>query len=47
MILFIGMDDVYQEGAANETEYGYSSTGETSKRDRYCGDQEGVIKLYR
>jgi hypothetical protein len=43
----IGMDDLYQEVAINETMYGYSSTGEAIKRDLYCGDREGATKLYR
>jgi len=41
-----GLDDVYQEAAYRETMYGYSSLGETLKRDLYTGDKQGITKLY-
>jgi len=41
-----GLGDVYQSVAYRETMYGYSSTGETSKRDLYIGDKTGITKLY-
>ncbi len=42
-----GMGDVYQLDAAEETMYGYSTEGETIKRDLYYGDMEGITKLYK
>lgn len=42
----IGLGDVYQSAAYQETMYGYSSEGEISKRDLYIGDKQGVTKLY-
>jgi hypothetical protein len=42
----VGLDDLYQTGAYMETMYGYSSTGETGKRDLYIGDKTGITKLY-
>ena len=42
----IGLDDVYQDRAGEETMYGYAALGEIEKRDLYLGDQEGVKKLY-
>mgnify|MGYP001062033907 CR=1 FL=1 len=41
-----GLDDLYQSLAYQETMYGYSSFGETSKRDLYTGDKQGITKLY-
>jgi len=41
-----GLDDVHQSTAYRETMYGYSSEGETSKRDLYMGDKTGITKLY-
>jgi len=41
-----GLDDVYQSSAYQETMYGYSSAGETIKRDLYIGDKKGITKLY-
>lgn len=41
-----GLDDVYQNPSYQETMYGYSTSGETSKRDLYTGDKEGITKLY-
>jgi len=42
----VGLGDVYQSTAYQETMYGYSDYGETSKRDLYIGDKTGVTKLY-
>ncbi len=42
-----GMDDVYQLDASEETMYGYSTEGETKKRDLYNGDITGITKLYQ
>ena len=42
----VGLDDVYQSPAYQETMYGYSSVGEIIKRDLYIGDKEGITKLY-
>ncbi|MEM3955666.1 MAG: matrixin family metalloprotease [Candidatus Bathyarchaeia archaeon] len=42
----IGLGDVYQSPAYQETMYGYSYAGETSKRDLYIGDKTGATKLY-
>jgi hypothetical protein len=41
-----GLDDLYQSAAYQETMYGYSSYGETIKRDLYIGDKAGITKLY-
>jgi len=41
-----GMGDLYSTGAVLETMYGYSTEGETSKRDLYTGDIAGIAKLY-
>lgn len=41
-----GMGDLYRSGAADETMYGYSTEGETKKRDLYTGDIAGISKLY-
>ena len=41
-----GMGDVYQPRANEETMYGYSTAGETDKRDLYTGDITGITKLY-
>jgi hypothetical protein len=43
---WVGMGDLYQGGAIEETMYGYSTVGETKKRDLYKGDIAGVTKLY-
>jgi len=43
---WVGMGDLYQLGASEETMYGYSEEGETKKRDIYKGDTKGVTKLY-
>jgi len=42
----VGLGDVYQSPAYQETMYGYSYLGDTSKRDLYIGDKEGITKLY-
>lgn len=42
----IGLGDVYQPAAYQETMYGYSYKGEICKRDLYIGDKTGVTKLY-
>ena len=42
-----GMGDVYQLDASEETMYGYSTEGETKKRDLYNGDITGITKLYK
>ena len=41
-----GMGDLYEDVAAEETMYGYSTEGETKKRDLACGDIKGIIELY-
>ena len=41
-----GLSDLYQDAAYRETMYGYSDLGETSKRDLYTGDIQGITKLY-
>ena len=41
-----GMDDVYKPPALQETTFGYSTEGETTKRDLYIGDKLGIAKLY-
>lgn len=42
-----GMGDLYLSSATLETMYGYSTEGETSKRDLYLGDIAGITKLYQ
>jgi len=42
----VGLDDVYQPPAYQETMYGYADYGEIIKRDLYIGDQRGITKLY-
>jgi hypothetical protein len=42
-----GMGDLYEANALEETMYGYSSEGETKKRDLYKGDISGITKLYQ
>lgn len=44
---WVGMDDLYQTDAIEETMYGYSTEGELKKRDLYKGDIAGVVKLYQ
>lgn len=41
----VGLSDLYNN-CVNETMYGYSSYGETSKRDLNIGDIQGLSKLY-
>ncbi len=41
-----GMGDLYQIQCAPQTMYGYSTEGETSKRDLDSGDITGIKKLY-
>jgi hypothetical protein len=43
----VGMGDVYQLDAGQETMYGYSTEGETTKRDLYNGDITGITRLYK
>lgn len=42
-----GMDDLYETTCNLETMYGYSSEGETIKRDLHTGDVAGIQELYR
>jgi hypothetical protein len=42
-----GMGDLYQRRADEETMFGYSTEGETSKRDLYLGDIAGITNLYQ
>lgn len=42
----LGLGDVYQTAANQETMYGYAIEGETIKRSLYIGDQTGITKLY-
>lgn len=42
-----GMDDIYTSECQEETEFGYSSVGETKKRDLNAGDIAGISKLYK
>ncbi|MEM2351793.1 MAG: matrixin family metalloprotease [Thermoproteota archaeon] len=42
----LGLGDLYQTTAIQETMYGYSDYGETIKRDLYMGDKTGITKLY-
>lgn len=41
-----GLGDLYESSCAEETMYGYSSEGETKKRDLNSGDIVGIQKLY-
>lgn len=41
-----GMDDLYTTSCTLETMYGYSSEGETMKRDLHTGDIKGIQALY-
>ena len=43
----VGLADLYNEEAFEETMYGYSNEGEIKKRDLYIGDITGVAKLYK
>jgi hypothetical protein len=42
-----GMGDLYKPPAGQETMFGYSSEGETNKRDLYTGDIAGIKNLYQ
>lgn len=42
----VGLSDLYQSQAYQETMYGYSSEGDITKRDLYIGDKAGITKLY-
>jgi len=42
----LGLGDLYQTTAWQETMYGYSDNGETMKRDLYLGDIAGIQALY-
>jgi len=42
----LGLADLYDTDAAEETMYGYSDYGETTKRDLYKGDKAGITALY-
>jgi hypothetical protein len=42
----LGLGDLYDELCSEETMYGYSSYGETKKRDLNAGDITGIQKLY-
>lgn len=42
----IGLDDLYDSSASEETMYGYSQYGETKKRTLYIGDKAGLHELY-
>ncbi|MEM3378103.1 MAG: matrixin family metalloprotease [Candidatus Bathyarchaeia archaeon] len=42
----LGLGDVYQYAAWQETMYGYAANGETIKRSLYIGDITGIKKLY-
>ena len=41
-----GMNDLYSTSCLQETMYGYSTEGETKKRDLNSGDITGIRKLY-
>jgi len=42
----VGLADLYDYRASEETMYGYSTEGETKKRDLHTGDIAGIQKLY-
>lgn len=42
----LGLADLYDASTSEETMYGYSSYGETSKRTLYYGDIAGIMDLY-
>ncbi len=42
----LGLADLYDADAMQETMYGYSDYGETTKRDLYKGDKAGITALY-
>jgi len=42
----VGLADLYDSSASDETMYGYSTEGETKKRDLFTGDIAGIQELY-
>ncbi|MFH1399272.1 MAG: matrixin family metalloprotease [Candidatus Woesearchaeota archaeon] len=42
----LGLGDLYSSDCTAETMYGYSTEGDTAKRDLNAGDIEGIQKLY-
>ena len=42
----VGLADLYDSSASEETMYGLSEYGETKKRTLYIGDEAGIKKLY-
>ena len=42
----VGLADLYNDVASEETMYGYSGYGETKKRTLYLGDVVGIQELY-
>ncbi len=42
----VGLADLYDSAAAEETMYGYSTEGETKKRTLNTGDKAGIQELY-
>jgi len=42
----LGLGDLYDSSASEETMYGYSGYGETKKRTLYIGDIAGIQELY-
>jgi len=42
----LGLGDLYKLRTSEETMYGYSTEGETKKRDLYLGDIAGIQELY-
>jgi predicted Zn-dependent protease len=42
----VGLADLYENACSEETMYGYSSEGETKKRDLNDGDITGLQQLY-
>lgn len=42
-----GMGDLYESACSEETMYGYSTIGETKKRDLHTSDIAGIIELYK
>jgi predicted Zn-dependent protease len=42
----LGLNDLYESAASEETMYGYSTYGEMSKRSLFIGDIAGIHDLY-
>lgn len=42
----VGLGDLYEDAAFQETMYGYASYGEIIKRTLYYGDSAGIMNLY-